>query len=173
MCFWLGEFLYSAPLPYPTHTMPTRASRASPMFPTCHPSYPSVPVQSPESPMRPSMLLEPSPSDSRPLRLATSLAHIVLHLPKPHRHHPCSLRVTLASLASQNSHLSPLRAHLMPLVSSTVTHNSLDLRLGLSTLPYTLPDHQVPIGSPPLALRSIRQAVPLHSHCRVCVPYLS
>jgi hypothetical protein len=122
--------------------------------------------------MRPSTPLKPSLSDSRPLRLATSLAHVALRLPEPHGHHPCFLHVILAPVPSKNSHPSLLRAHLTPLVPSTATHNSLDLRLGLSTLPYALPDHRVPIGSPPLALHSIGQAIPLCYHLRVCIPYL-
>jgi hypothetical protein len=104
-------------------------------------------------------------------------------LPEPYRRHLSPLHVTLATLVSQYSHPSPhsiqeqspspLRVHLKPLVPSTVTHNSLDLRLGLFTPPYALPKPQVPIRSPPLALHSIGQAVPLCSHHWVCVPYLS
>jgi hypothetical protein len=137
----------------------------------CHPSYPSVSVQSPESPMRPSTPLKPSPSDSRPLRLATSLAHVVLRLPEPHGHHPCSLCVTLAPPAPQISHPSPLRAHLTSPVPSTVTHNSLDFRLGLFTPPYALPEPRVPLGSPPLAVHLIGQACPLPSCLRASALY--
>jgi hypothetical protein len=44
---------------------------------------------------------------------------------------------------SQHSHPSPLRVHLTSLVPSTATHNSLDLRLGLFTPPYALPELRV------------------------------
>jgi hypothetical protein len=53
--------------------------------------------------------------------------------------YPSPLLVTLASLASQNSHPSPLRAHLKSPVPSTATHDSLDLRLALLMLPYAYP----------------------------------
>jgi hypothetical protein len=46
--------------------------------------------------------------------------------------YPSPLRTTLATLASQNSHLRPS----MPLKPSPVTHDSLDLRLALLMLPY-------------------------------------
>jgi hypothetical protein len=121
--------------------------------------------------MRPSTPLKPSPSDSRPLRLATSLAHVALCLPEPHGRHPCSLRVTLAPPVAQISRPSPLRAHLTSPVPSTATHNSLDFRLGLFTPPYALPDHRVPIGSPPLAVHPIRQACPLPSCLQASVIY--
>jgi hypothetical protein len=108
--------LTSLPEPYRHHLSPLHVTRA-----TLASQY-SYPI----SPMRPSTPLEPSPSDSRSLRLATSLAHVALRLPEPHGHHPCSLQVTLASLASNNSHPSPLRAHVTPIVPFTVSHDPLD-----------------------------------------------
>jgi hypothetical protein len=159
----LTRHVLSLPEPYRVQT--------SPESPTCHPSYPSVSVQSPESPMKTIYASRAIHSDSRPLRLETSHAHIALRLPEPHRHHPCSLHVTLAPVPSNNSHVSPLRAHFTPLVSATMTHNPLDLRLGLFTSSYALPDHQVPIGSPSLALCSIGQAVTLHSRLQASALY--